>query len=170
MYWKLWKYNFPIFSIFIFWDMVVFVLKMLKRLTKISPKVANFFPPKVAQWSETYAKSIIQFLRFLFFWDMADFVLKVLSKLKTLTTAVFDFLGTLFRYANQWYLINNWLEGFNPKVFGAWGQSPSSIIFFLLLFWWIFFAFVSDYFKQKNKLSKISYKKKIEKIGDDIFL
>ena len=43
MCWNLGKNNFPIFAIYIFWDMVHFLLKIFRKLTKLSSKGAKFF-------------------------------------------------------------------------------------------------------------------------------
>ena len=40
------KTIFPLLLFLFFWYMVDYVLKILRKLTKISPKVANFFCPK----------------------------------------------------------------------------------------------------------------------------
>ena len=56
--------------------MVDFVLKVLRKFTKISPKVANFFCPKNTECPETYEKQFSDFFSFdeiLSFWDLADF-------------------------------------------------------------------------------------------------
>ena len=60
------------------------------------------------------------------FWDVVEFVLKLRSDLGTSR-----FLWIWFRNANQWYPITSWLEGFNPKVSGAWGWTPPNIKLFL---------------------------------------
>ena len=67
--WNLWKNNFPTITIFIFWDIVEFVLKILRN--KISRKVANFFCPKRCTMFWNVCKNDIQVF---IFWDMTDFV------------------------------------------------------------------------------------------------
>ena len=69
------------FLIFSFWDMVDFLLKMIRKLTKISPKLANFFKIKrcVLFWS--LWKNNFMIFTILNFWDMVDFVLKIHMRL-----------------------------------------------------------------------------------------
>ena len=79
MFWNLWKKISSIFAFFIFWDVIDFVLKILRKLTKISPYMTNYwilfrFCSRLAQntfqkilrkWKKSFAEFF--FLSIIFF-------------------------------------------------------------------------------------------------------
>ena len=53
MFWNLSRNNFQVFAIFILWEMVDFVHKVLRKLTKMSPKI-------VIQWCSNFSSRLDQ--------------------------------------------------------------------------------------------------------------
>ena len=69
-------------------------------------------------------------------------------------------MRTWFKNANEWNPITSWLGGFNPKVPGTWGWRPPRTEglrgaeppnFFVRILMDIYFAYVPDDFRYKNK-------------------
>ena len=112
--WNLWKNNFRFSN---FWDMVYFVLNILRKLTKISLTVVKKICPKRCALFWNACKIYFPIFAIFIFWVMVNFVLKILRKL-----GLESFLRTWFRNANQSYPISSWPEGSNRKASGAWGH------------------------------------------------
>ena len=116
----------------------------------LSISIKSYIIRETFFWSWIDMKNQCVFCGFIL-WEMVYFVLKILRKM----TKIYDKNSQFFfvpkgHHANQWYPTISWIEGFNPKAFGAWGQGGEHQLFGELFCPNIFCSSFKTFFDEKK--------------------